>query len=73
MVAGVHCIKDDSTAPDPDLARKTVWNCVGRGLMLFAPVGLSGGTIKICPPLCITEDAVIEGVTVIAESLAAAL
>jgi 4-aminobutyrate aminotransferase-like enzyme len=73
LVAGVHCIKDDSTAPDPQLAKRTVWNCIGRGLMLFSPVGLAGGTIKICPPLCITEDAITEGVGVIAESFAEAL
>lgn len=73
LVAGVHCIKDDSTQPDRDLAFQVVWNCVGRGLMLFSPVGLNGGTVKICPPLCITEDAVIEGVSVIAEAFADAL
>lgn len=73
LVAGVHCIKDVSNTPDRELAFKAVWNCVGRGLMLFSPVGVNGGTIKICPPLCITEDAVVEGVSVIAESIAAAL
>jgi 4-aminobutyrate aminotransferase / (S)-3-amino-2-methylpropionate transaminase / 5-aminovalerate transaminase len=73
LVAGIHCIKDDSNTPDKELAQKAVWNCVGRGLMLFSPVGVGGGTIKICPPLCITEDAVVEGVSVIAESLADAL
>ena len=73
LVAGVHCIKDETTTPDRDLAFKTVWNCVGRGLMLFSPVGLNGATIKICPPLCITEDAVVEGVSVSAESLSDAL
>jgi 4-aminobutyrate aminotransferase-like enzyme len=73
LVAGVHCIQDNSTKPDRDLAYQVVWQAVGRGLMLFSPVGLNGGTIKICPPLCITEDAVIEGVGVLAESLAEAL
>ncbi len=68
LVAGVHIIKDETTTPDKDLAHNIVWHAVGRGLMLFAPVGLNGGTIKIAPPLCITEDAVIEGVTALAEA-----
>ncbi len=70
LVAGVHCIKDDTTAPDPQLARGVVWNAVGRGVMLFAPVGVNGGTVKIAPPLCITEEAVREGVSVLAEAFA---
>jgi len=71
LVAGVHVTKgDDSLTPDKDLAHDVTWRAVGRGLMLFAPVGLGGGTIKICPPLCITEDALVEGVTVLAEAFA---
>lgn len=70
LVAGVHMIKDDSLAPDKELAHNIVWNAVGRGLMLFSPVGFGGGTIKICPPLCITEEAVIEGVSALADAFA---
>jgi len=70
LVAGVHVIKDDSLTPDKDLAHDVVWHAVGRGVMLFAPVGLGGGTIKVCPPLCITEDAVVEGVGALAEAFA---
>lgn len=73
LVAGVHVIADESLAPDGELAGNVVWECAGRGLLMFAPVGMGGGTIKICPPLCITEDAVIEGVGVLAEAFAAAL
>ncbi|HOB73697.1 MAG TPA: aspartate aminotransferase family protein [Phycisphaerae bacterium] len=73
LVAGVHVIKDESQTPDPELAHDVVWHAVGRGLMLFAPVGVKGGTIKICPPLCITEEAVTEGVSVIAEAFAECL
>ena len=68
LVAGVHVIKDDSQAPDKELAHKIVWHAVGRGLMLFSPVGLGGGTIKIAPPLCITEEAVTEGVSALADA-----
>ncbi len=73
LVAGVHVIKDESQEPDRDLARNVVWHAVGRGLMLFAPVGVNGGTIKICPPLCITAEAVTEGVNVLAEAFAECL
>ena len=70
LVAGVHVIKDETLTPDKDLAHNIVWNAVGRGLMLFSPVGFGGGTIKICPPLCITEEAVVEGVSALAEAFA---
>jgi 4-aminobutyrate aminotransferase / (S)-3-amino-2-methylpropionate transaminase / 5-aminovalerate transaminase len=70
LVAGVHCVKTDSNEPDGELAKNVIWNAIGRGLMLFSPVGFKGCTVKIAPPLCITEDAVVEGVSVIAEAFA---
>ncbi len=70
LVAGVHCTKDESLTPDGELAHNIVWNCVGRGLMLFSPVGVGGATIKIAPPLCITEDAVVEGVSALTAAFA---
>ena len=36
--------------------------------MLFAPVGVGGGAIKINPPLIITEEAFREGLSVVAEA-----
>jgi 4-aminobutyrate aminotransferase-like enzyme len=33
--------------------------------MLFAPVGVGGGAIKINPPLVISEDQLREGIEVI--------
>ena len=38
--------------------------------MLFAPVGYGGGSVKLSPPLCIEEDAVIEAIQVIEEAFA---
>jgi 4-aminobutyrate aminotransferase-like enzyme len=73
LVAGVHVIRDVTEAPDGELARTVTWHAVGRGLMLFAPVGPGGATIKICPPLCITEEAAVEGVSVLAEAFADAM
>lgn len=70
LVAGVHVVKDQHMEPNKELAHQIVWNAVGRGLMLFAPVGFGGATIKICPPLCITEEAVTEGVRALVEAFA---
>jgi len=73
LVAGLHCIKPGSKEPDGDLAWDTVARCVESGLLFFSPVGFGGATIKICPPLCITEEAVLEGCDVIEQSLEAVL
>jgi 4-aminobutyrate aminotransferase-like enzyme len=37
---------------------------------MFAPVGVGGGCIKIAPPLCMSEEAVKEGCSVLREALA---
>ena len=71
MVAGLHLIKRGSPDPDADLAHNVVRACYERGLLMFAPVGLGGGTLKVCPPLMTPEDAIREGVSVLEEALAA--
>lgn len=73
LVAGIQITKEGTAEPDAELARTIVWDAVGRGVMLFAPVGFGGATIKINPPLCITEDAIKEGVAALAESFAACM
>lgn len=62
-------IKKSTKEPDYDLAWNIVNLCFQRGLLLFAPVGISGGCVKIAPPLCITEEAVIEGCNVIGQAI----
>ncbi|MCK5850471.1 MAG: aspartate aminotransferase family protein [Kiritimatiellae bacterium] len=69
LVSGLAIVKKGTKEPDGDLAWDIVNKCFRKGLMMFAPVGFGGGTVKIAPPLCITEDAVIEGCSVIRESL----
>lgn len=73
LVAGVACVKPGTKEPDGVLAKDIVWRSVAKGLLMFSPVGPKGCTIKICPPLCITEEAVREGCGVLAESFAEAL
>lgn len=57
---------------DPDLAHDIVRLCIESGLMLFAPVG-AGATIKVVPPLVITEEALREGLAVLADAVDAAV
>ncbi|MHA1262190.1 MAG: aspartate aminotransferase family protein [Candidatus Freyarchaeota archaeon] len=71
LVAGIHVVREGGEEPDSETAFRVVEEAVRRGLMLFAPVGYGGATIKICPPLCITESAVEEGVDVLREAFAA--
>jgi len=73
LVAGLACVKPGTHEPDGALAHDIVWRSVAKGLLMFSPVGPKGCTIKICPPLCITADAVKEGCQVLAESFAEAL
>ena len=42
-------------------------------LLMFSPVGLGGGTVKISPPLVITEEAIHESVDVLEEAFSEAL
>ena len=64
LVYGVHCTKPDSREPDGNLAFRVSEEIFRSGLLIFAPVGFGGATIKISPPLCITAAAVKEGVEV---------
>ncbi len=73
LVASLHCTKPGSSEPDPHLAWKVVGAAVQRGVMLFAPVGYAGASVKLSPPLTIEADAVHEAMEVIEESFAVAL
>ncbi len=69
LVAGLLMVKKGGKDPDYELA----WNvgnlCFRKGLLMFAPVGVGGGCVKIAPPLCISEEAVKEGCEVIREAV----
>jgi len=67
LVAALQFALPGTTDPDPDTAWEVVKGCVQRGLMLFAPVGVGGGAVKICPPLVIEDDALREGLDVLRE------
>lgn len=68
LVAGVVLEKPDG-GPDAATAFDVVRRSVERGLLMFAPVGFGGGTIKICPPLMINAEALDESFEVFAGAL----
>ena len=51
------------------LAFDVIERCFHKGLLFFAPVGAWGQTVKISPPLTITQAAVEEGLAVLSESV----
>ena len=70
LVFALMAMKDRETMdPDDDLAFEIIRACFEAGLLMFAPVGRGGGTVKISPPLCITADAVDEGLEVLSEKV----
>ncbi len=71
LVAGIACVRPGSLDPDPDLAWDTINTCMEQGVLLFSPVGFGGGTIKICPPLVINEEALRESLDVFETAFAA--
>ena len=71
LVYGIHIV-DANKHPDSQLAQKIVMETVRRGVILFNPVGLNGATIKINPPLCITQEAFDEGLDVFQDAVEAA-
>ncbi len=71
LVAGLHIVEPQSGAPDSSKAAEVVYECFIRGLLLFAPLGFGGATIKICPPLSTPEAGLKEGLEVLEESLCA--
>lgn len=78
LVAGVACVKPGTHGPhgpepNPDLAFDIVNKMMEKGVLLFSPVGFGGATIKICPPLTITREAIEESTAVLAECFAEVL
>ena len=70
LVAGVACVRPGTTEPDGDLAFDVVRRAMEKGVLMFAPVGVGGATVKISPPLVIPEDAMIESVDALEEAFA---
>ena len=73
LVAGVACVRPGTKEPDGDLAWNIIGKCIEKGVLLFSPVGFGGGTVKICPPLVINEEAMTESLNVFEEAVREAL
>jgi 4-aminobutyrate aminotransferase-like enzyme len=61
LVAAFFCVQSGTKEPDPETAFAVVKNAMECGLLMFSPVGQGGGTVKICPPLCVTEEELLDG------------
>ena len=67
LVGGLQIVEPSTREPSHDLAFDIIERCFHKGLLLFAPVGAWGQTVKLAPPLCITKEALEEGLEVLAE------
>ena len=55
-----------SAAGGRQLARDWIWASVKRGVMLFQ---VNRPTLKVCPPLVIPDDALVEGIGALGDAL----
>jgi 4-aminobutyrate aminotransferase-like enzyme len=69
LVAGLQITRPGRKEPNPDLAHDIVERCFHKGLLFFCPVGAWGQTVKIAPPLTVTEEPLREGLAVLAEAI----
>ncbi|MGZ5505666.1 MAG: aspartate aminotransferase family protein [Limisphaerales bacterium] len=75
LVGGVQIVKRGSGTsashkePDHDTAHAIIEKCFHKGLLFFSPVGAWGQTVKIAPPLTITEEALRDGLAVLGEAI----
>lgn len=65
LVMALQFVQPGTIDPDPDAAFNAVQAAVEQGVMLFAPVGVGGGAIKVNPPLMINEEMLREGLGVL--------
>ncbi len=68
LVGGMQTLVPGKKEPNHDLAHAIIERCMWKGLLLFAPVGAWGQTVKIAPPLSVSRDAMEEGIAVLTEA-----
>jgi 4-aminobutyrate aminotransferase-like enzyme len=69
LVAGIQVVKKGTKIPDSETALKINVACFQKGLLMFAPVGIAGECIKICPPLTIEEEVLRESIDVFEQAV----
>ena len=72
LIWAIIFIKPGTKDYNMDLAHDIVERSMQKGLMFFAQVG-SGSTIKVCPPLIINQEALVEGLDVFEEAVSEAI
>lgn len=70
LVWAIGLIKPGTREPDVTLARTVTRKCMEQGLLMLQT---GRGTLKLAPPLCIAEEALVEGVTLIDNILTACI
>ena len=70
LVAGVACVVPGTREPDGSLAFDVVERSAEKGVLMFSPVGYGGATLKICPPLTIPAEALLESLGALEEAFA---
>jgi 4-aminobutyrate aminotransferase/diaminobutyrate-pyruvate transaminase/4-aminobutyrate aminotransferase/(S)-3-amino-2-methylpropionate transaminase len=73
MVASLHVVKPGGIEPNAPLATAVVRRSVEKGLLMFAPVGYGGASVKVAPPLMMGEEAIRESVQVVEEAIREAI
>lgn len=68
LVAALHIVMPGGIEPDAKMAGAVVQRCVEKGLLMFAPVGYAGASVKVSPPLTITEEPLCESLAVFEEA-----
>ena len=66
LLNAAHVQNPATGGPDPELARDWILASVRRGVMLFQT---NRPTVKVCPPLVISPEAVKEGIEAMGEAL----
>jgi 4-aminobutyrate aminotransferase / (S)-3-amino-2-methylpropionate transaminase / 5-aminovalerate transaminase len=69
LVGGLQMVRLGKKEPDAALAHDIIERCFHKGLLFFSPVGAWGQTVKIAPPLTITEEPLREGLAVLGEAI----
>lgn len=70
LMIGVEIVRDKkSNAPDPELRDEIIQQCFKRGMLLL---GCGANTLRICPPLVISEEEADTGIEIMKEAIKAA-
>jgi 4-aminobutyrate aminotransferase/diaminobutyrate-pyruvate transaminase/4-aminobutyrate aminotransferase/(S)-3-amino-2-methylpropionate transaminase len=70
LLRGIHIRDPRSGELSRELARDWTWESVKHGVMLFQ---VNRPSIKVCPPLIIDDEAIVEGIDALGDALAVIL